>query len=134
MANWIPFTGHILQPFSLLANSPPHQPPGQYLCFGPEGSLAPLAITRAFGPTPLIMGSMAPFGLHPMRSRGHSTIPQVQVGLKPQVDPHEPNFDPKISTIQNGQKRTPGPKLATSNPWPLATTKGHQLRSSKAFP
>ncbi|MBW0470520.1 hypothetical protein O181_010235 [Austropuccinia psidii MF-1] len=49
----------------LLANPPPYQPPGQFLCFGPgvhvdfQGPLAPLTTTRSFGPTPLIMGFWA---------------------------------------------------------------------------
>ncbi|MBW0483242.1 hypothetical protein O181_022957 [Austropuccinia psidii MF-1] len=34
-------SGHILKPLALLANSPPHQPPGQYPCFGPGGSFSP---------------------------------------------------------------------------------------------
>ncbi|MBW0520937.1 hypothetical protein O181_060652 [Austropuccinia psidii MF-1] len=39
-----------------------------------------------------------------------------------------------ISTILYWPKRNPGNKLATFNQWPLASTRGHQLRSSKVFP
>ncbi|MBW0520422.1 hypothetical protein O181_060137 [Austropuccinia psidii MF-1] len=40
-------SGHILQPLALLANPPPHQPPGQYLVFGPG---RPSCLPRAYGP------------------------------------------------------------------------------------
>ncbi|MBW0474594.1 hypothetical protein O181_014309 [Austropuccinia psidii MF-1] len=35
---------------------------------------------------------------------------------------HLSQFGPPISTIPKMAKRTPGPKLATFNPWPLETT------------
>ncbi|MBW0490116.1 hypothetical protein O181_029831 [Austropuccinia psidii MF-1] len=40
--------GQILKPLALLANSPPHQPPGQDLCFGPGG---PSGLQEAGGPS-----------------------------------------------------------------------------------
>ncbi|MBW0545090.1 hypothetical protein O181_084805 [Austropuccinia psidii MF-1] len=50
--------GHILPSLAPLANSPPHQPPSHYPCFWAwgvfsvsEGPMAPLATTRALGPT-----------------------------------------------------------------------------------
>ncbi|MBW0526289.1 hypothetical protein O181_066004 [Austropuccinia psidii MF-1] len=52
---------------------------------------------------------------------------------KPQVDPPEP-FWPPISSVPKMAIRTPGPKLAIFNPWPLATTRGHQLKLSKLSP
>ncbi|MBW0562686.1 hypothetical protein O181_102401 [Austropuccinia psidii MF-1] len=54
-----------------------------------QGLLAPLAITRPFGPTPLIMESKA--------STAHG-------GHKPQVGPPEPILAPKLNGPKNGQK------------------------------
>ncbi|MBW0503643.1 hypothetical protein O181_043358 [Austropuccinia psidii MF-1] len=41
---------------------------------------------------------------------------------------------PPIPPVPQMAKRTPGPKLATSNPWPLAITRGHQIKLRKVSP
>ncbi|MBW0466608.1 hypothetical protein O181_006323 [Austropuccinia psidii MF-1] len=70
----------------------------------------------------MVSGTLkAPFGLNP---RGPATNAKDQVGPKPQVDPPEQFFS----------KRTPRPKLAIFNPWPLATTRGRQIKLRKPFP
>ncbi|MBW0509256.1 hypothetical protein O181_048971 [Austropuccinia psidii MF-1] len=47
---------------------------------------------------------------------------------------HLNRFWPPISTFPEMTKRTSGPKLAIFNPWPLATTRGHQLKFRKDSP
>ncbi|MBW0470053.1 hypothetical protein O181_009768 [Austropuccinia psidii MF-1] len=61
---------------------------------------------------------------------GPTTSPQGQVGPKPQVGPPEPILapNPPVSQIT---KRSPGPKLAICNPWPLGITRGHQIKLTK---
>ncbi|MBW0504678.1 hypothetical protein O181_044393 [Austropuccinia psidii MF-1] len=39
-----------------------------------------------------------------------------------------------ISPVRQMAKRTPGPKLATFNPWPLAITRGHQIKLRRFSP
>ncbi|MBW0591964.1 hypothetical protein O181_131679 [Austropuccinia psidii MF-1] len=57
-------------PFATFANSQSHQPPGQYLNSGPgghlsfQGPLAPLSLSRNFGPPPLIKGFWAIYAPH----------------------------------------------------------------------
>ncbi|MBW0466483.1 hypothetical protein O181_006198 [Austropuccinia psidii MF-1] len=149
-----PFTGHILHQLAFLANSPPHQPPEQYPFSGPEGpaelpgasfalqpppgSLDPPLSLWGFGPFRPPMASTA----HSLYTMDHQTLrplfglfsneatpnPKGQAGPKPLVDPPEPILAPKMAI------RTPGPKLAIFNPWPLATTRGHQLKLSKLSP
>ncbi|MBW0477917.1 hypothetical protein O181_017632 [Austropuccinia psidii MF-1] len=75
----------------------------------------------------------SPFGLNLMGQKGGKGAfhrPQGQVGSKPQVCPPEPILA-QISTIPKMAKNH---ILDNFNPWPLETTRGHQLRSSKASP
>ncbi|MBW0475940.1 hypothetical protein O181_015655 [Austropuccinia psidii MF-1] len=105
-----PLTGHILQPLALSANSPPHQTPGQYLCFGPGGP--PTASTdRGLSS----MGPLDPFWPKSNEAKGCSP-PATRPG-----GPPEPNFAPNLNNCKNGQK---GPR----------TQAGHHLRFSRASP
>ncbi|MBW0508040.1 hypothetical protein O181_047755 [Austropuccinia psidii MF-1] len=83
-----------------------------------QGPLEPPAITRAFSPTPLIMGPPAP--------KARPVPNHKWAHLSPSLAP--------VSTIPYWPKRNPGTRLATFHQWPLQTTRAHQLSSSKDFP
>ncbi|MBW0470091.1 hypothetical protein O181_009806 [Austropuccinia psidii MF-1] len=103
-----------------------------------QGPFAPLATTRALGPTPLIMGVLG--NLDPLRSVGSNPRPTVRTSWS--MGPSGPSF-PKFNEAKRGQgglppsskakwahlnqfwppippvpqmaKRTPGPKSAKNH-------------------
>ncbi|MBW0487002.1 hypothetical protein O181_026717 [Austropuccinia psidii MF-1] len=76
---------------------------------------------------PRFVGQLGPFWHNPMRPKGGS-----QVGPKPQLDPPEPILaispkDTKMAIEPVGPNLGHGPLF---QPWPLATTRGHQTSSA----
>ncbi|MBW0526990.1 hypothetical protein O181_066705 [Austropuccinia psidii MF-1] len=63
----------------------------------------------------------APFGPNPMGPRGQLISPQGQVG-------------PKTQPTQKWPKDLKTQNWPQFSPWPLATTRGHQLSSKQGFP
>ncbi|MBW0478429.1 hypothetical protein O181_018144 [Austropuccinia psidii MF-1] len=117
---------NIFQSFSSLANSPPHQPPGQYPCFGTgghsafQGPLVPLAIPRDFVPPPLIRGAyglwdpVGPFwpkSNEAKRGQGGNPLALKARWVPNHMWAHLSPFWPKMA------KRNPGPQIGHNQPW-----------------
>ncbi|MBW0540088.1 hypothetical protein O181_079803 [Austropuccinia psidii MF-1] len=82
------------------------------------------------------MGPLCPFCPN---TKGANHQPQGKVGPNPRVGLPEPILAPN-SIFPKMAKRTPGPELAknhilaTFKPFPLETTRSHQLKSSRFSP
>ncbi|MBW0519833.1 hypothetical protein O181_059548 [Austropuccinia psidii MF-1] len=78
------------------------------------------------------MGSLGPFRLKPNEAKsGQVSNPPAS---KARWGPTEPILAPNLKNPKNGQKDSRNHILATFQPWPLETTRGHQLRSRKVSP
>ncbi|MBW0512135.1 hypothetical protein O181_051850 [Austropuccinia psidii MF-1] len=109
-----------------------------------QGPLAPLTITREFGPTPLMSRSLGYLG--PLRSMG-PLGPFWPKSNEAKRGPGGSPPAPKARWVQNhkGAHLSPilapnlnNPKMAKRTPrttgWPLETTRGHQLSYREASP
>ncbi|MBW0482492.1 hypothetical protein O181_022207 [Austropuccinia psidii MF-1] len=136
-------SGHILLSLAFLTNPPPHQPPGQFLCFGPGGSSG---LPGAFGPSSNHQGLNGLFG--PFRPPMASTVcktlrpPLAKRGKGGKPPTFKARWVPnhKWAQVPQMAKRSPGTKLAknhvlaTFNSWPLAITRGHHIKLRKDSP
>ncbi|MBW0480823.1 hypothetical protein O181_020538 [Austropuccinia psidii MF-1] len=102
---------------SLLGQFPPHQPPGLHLCFWAWGGL-----NGFFGP---FRPATAPTAHRPWSAVGDPPEPKLVTNpLDPKLakDPLDTNsaINPVGPNFRHG---------TISQPWPLATTRGHQIIS-----